>query len=135
MKNTLLFIASFISLATFAQAPIQATNAVVSKEVKPQIKFEAMVIDFGKIKKDVPVEKEFRFTNTGNAPLIIASAHASCGCITPHPPKDPILPGQTGVITAGFNARNVGSFSKGITVASNAGESSVIITIKGEVVE
>ena len=135
MKNTALVIAIFISLASYAQAPVQTSTAVVNKDVKPQIKFETMVIDFGKIKKDVPVEKEFNFTNTGNASLIISSARASCGCTTPVAPKDPILPGQTGVIKAGFNARNLGTFNKPITVTSNAEENTVIINIKGEVVE
>ena len=78
MKNTLLIIATFISVAAFSQAPVQASNTVVTKDAKAQIKFDNTVIDFGKIKKDIPVEKEFTFTNTGNAPLIISSAHASC---------------------------------------------------------
>ena len=111
MKKTLLIIAAFISVAAFAQVPVQALNTVVSKDAKAQIKFDNVVIDFGKIKKDIPVEKDFTFTNTGNAPLIISSAHASCGCTTPVAPKDPIAPGQTGTIKAGFNARNVGHFS------------------------
>ena len=135
MKNALLVITIFISLAAFAQAPVQASTSLVSKDAKPQIKFETMVLDFGKIKKDIPVEKEFTFTNTGNASLIISSAHASCGCTTPVAPKDPILPGKTGVIKAGFNARNLGNFNKQITVTSNAEESTVIINIKGEVIE
>ena len=135
MKNTLLIIATFISVAAFSQAPVQASNTVVTKDAKAQIKFDNTVIDFGKIKKDIPVEKEFTFTNTGNAPLIISSAHASCGCTTPVAPKDPIAPGQTATIKAGFNARNLGHFSKPITVTSNADESSIIVTITGEVVE
>jgi hypothetical protein len=135
MKNTFFIITTFIALAAFAQAPIQNSTALVTKDAKAQIKFESTVIDFGKIKKDIPVEKEFVFTNTGNAALIISSAHASCGCTTPVAPKDPILPGATGVIKAGFNARTLGPFSKQITVASNAEESSMMIIIKGEVVE
>jgi len=135
MKNTLLIIATFIALATFAQAPIQGQNAAVSKGGKAQIKFETRELDFGKIKKDTPATRDFVFVNTGNVPLIISNAHAGCGCTTPHAPDGPILPGQTGVITTGFNARNLGNFTKQVTVTSNAEESSIILVIKGEVVQ
>ena len=135
MKNTLLIIAAFITLCTFAQEPVKEKSLLVNNDAKPHIKFETTVIDFGKIKKDKPVEKDFAFVNSGSAPLIITSAHPSCGCTTPHAPTEAILPGKKSVITAGYNAKNLGQFTKTITVSSNADESNVILTIKGEVVE
>ena len=135
MKNTMLLILSIITLTAFSQTPSKDKTLVASNDAKPHIKFETMVIDFGKIKKDVPVEKEFTFTNTGSAPLIISSAHASCGCTTPHSPTEAILPGKKNAITAGFNAKNLGQFTKTIAVSSNADENNLILTIKGEVVE
>lgn len=135
MKNTLHIIAAFITLNAFAQEPAKDKDLLVNNDAKPHIKFETMVIDFGKIKKDKPVEKDFAFVNSGNAPLIITSAHPSCGCTTPHAPTEAILSGRKGVITAGYNAKNPGQFTKTITVSSNAVESNVVLTIKGEVVE
>jgi len=128
-------IVMILSLSAFSQEPSKTKNLLASNDGKAHIKFETVTIDFGKIKKDVPVEKEFAFTNTGSVPLIITSAHPSCGCTTPHAPEGAILPGKSDVIRAGYNAKNMGNFSKTVTVSSNAEESNVVLTIKGEVVE
>jgi hypothetical protein len=91
--------------------------------------------DFGKIKVNNPVTHEFRFTNSGDAPLVISSVQASCGCTVTDYSKDPIAPGSEGYVKATYNAAKVGVFSKTVTVNANAAESVVQLTIKGEVVE
>ena len=91
--------------------------------------------DFGKIKVNKPVTHEFRFTNSGDAPLVISSVQASCGCTVTDYSKDPIAPGSEGYVKATYNAAKVGVFSKTVTVNANAAESVVQLTIKGEVVE
>jgi hypothetical protein len=91
--------------------------------------------DFGKIKLNSPVTHEFRFTNSGDAPLVISSVQASCGCTVTDYSKDPIAPGSEGYVKATYNAAKVGVFSKTVTVNANAAESVVQLTIKGEVVE
>ena len=91
--------------------------------------------DFGKIKVNKPVTHEFRFTNSGDAPLVISSVQASCGCTVTDYSKDPIAPGAEGYVKATYNAAKVGVFSKTVTVNANAAESVVQLTIKGEVVE
>lgn len=93
----------------------------------------ALVHDFGKIKQGVPVSHEFKFTNKGKVPLIIASVQASCGCTTPDWTKDPILPGQQGFIKATFNAASPGAFDKTVTVTANVENGPVQLKIKGEV--
>ena len=91
--------------------------------------------DFGKIKMNNPVTHEFKFTNSGDAPLVISSVQASCGCTVTDYSKDPIAPGSEGYVKATYNAAKVGVFSKTVTVNANAAESVVQLTIKGEVVE
>jgi hypothetical protein len=91
--------------------------------------------DFGKIKVNKPVTHEFRFTNSGDAPLVISSVQASCGCTVTDYSKDPIAPGAEGYVKATYNAAKVGVFSKTVTVNANAAESVVQLTIKGECVE
>ena len=91
--------------------------------------------DFGKIKVNKPVTHEFRFTNSGDAPLVISSVQASCGCTVTDYSKDPIAPGSEGYVKATYNAAKLGVFSKTVTVNANAAESVVQLTIKGEVVE
>lgn len=51
--------------------------------------------DFGIISDDKgAVSTEFEFINQGNAPLVIFSATADCGCTRPEYPKNPVAPGK-----------------------------------------
>lgn len=87
----------------------------------PQIKFDTMARDFGTLSQgDEPVQLTYQFTNTGDAPLVIISAKASCGCTHPKYPDAPIPPGQSGTITLRFNPRNqLGEVNKSVTVRTN----------------
>lgn len=49
------------------------------------------------------VSGEFRFTVTGNNPVTIRNAHASCGCTVPDLERRAYQPGETGVITAKYH--------------------------------
>lgn len=100
----------------------------------PKIKFVEETHDFGNIKEGTQATYEFKFTNTGNAPLILESVQASCGCTTPEWSKDPIAPGQTGKVIATFNSSGrPGTFTKTITVKYNGAveTNTNYLTIKG----
>jgi|YNPMSStandDraft_1061717.scaffolds.fasta_scaffold44998_1 hypothetical protein len=113
-----------------------ATTYVVSQTQSAKITFAQESHDFGKIAEEKgPVTHEFSFTNTGAQPLIIQNVRASCGCTAPDWTKDPVLPGKKGVVKATFDPKGrPGPFNKSITVTSNAENSTVILTIKGEVI-
>lgn len=116
------FIALFAGIATmFAQGA-------------PEIYFEQITHDFGTFpEENGKVSCTFEFKNVGNADLVLQSVKASCGCTTPDWTKEPVAPGGTGVVKATYNATGrPGSFTKTITVKSNAGEKR--LTIKGEVI-
>jgi len=102
-------------------------------DTMPVIKFEKIEHDFGKIKEGTMAVHQFVFYNNGKTALVLTNVKASCGCTTPEWPKEPILPGQKGVVKAAFNSYGrPGTFMKFITVISNAGPE-VTLTIKGEV--
>lgn len=123
---------------TFALVSVLAINAQTpqvaapAEKGGPKISFTEPKYNYGDIPQNVPASHDFIFTNTGNAPLIITDAKPGCGCTVPTYPKEPIMPGQTGKITAVYNAAHAGSFTKGITVKSNGGD--VELTITGNVV-
>jgi len=88
----------------------------------PVITFEKKVHDFGDMYQGDKVEQTFKFTNTGNEPLIITNVQVTCGCTTPKGwPRDPIAPGGKGELTVAFNsAGKMGRQNKVVTVISNA---------------
>lgn len=74
----------------------------------------------GKIKEGSIVEISWKFKNTGNKPLIIAEAHGTCGCTIADKPKEPITPGQEGVIKAKFNSQGQApNVTKTVSVDAN----------------
>lgn len=76
--------------------------------------------ELGSITKGQVVEISWKFKNTGSKPLTIESVQAGCGCTTPEPPKEPIAPGEEGVIRAKFNSESFsGHVTKDVTVAAN----------------
>ena len=116
----------FAGFGAMAQTSVKASG--------PEIKFEGSEHDYGTITQGANGDCVFKFKNTGNEPLIISDVRKSCGCTTPTWSKEPILPGQSGVINVGYNTNNIGQFSKTITVLSNATNATVTLTIKGNVV-
>ncbi|MFV8356011.1 DUF1573 domain-containing protein [Flavobacterium sp. XS1P32] len=104
----------------------------------PKIEFEAKdnTIDYGKVNKNDNGSRDFIFTNTGNAPLIISNVLSTCGCTVPTKPEEPILPGKKGKITVKYNMA-LGPIRKTLTVESNAVNyegGRVALKIKGEVI-
>ena len=107
---------------------------VASVQAQGVLKFNKEVHDFGKVSEGPLATYSFEVTNTGTAPVVISNAAASCGCTTPEWSKDPIMPGTKSTIKVGYNTSGrPGSFTKTITVTSNAENATVILTIKGEV--
>ena len=61
--------------------------------------------DFGTIDEGDVVTHVFKFTNTGDEPLILDRCKGSCGCTVPQCPKEPIAPGAEGEIEVKFNSK------------------------------
>ena len=102
----------------------------------PEISFEKTVHDYGNVPYNGNGECEFRFTNTGNEPLLVQKPKSSCGCTIPSWPKEPILPGESEVIKVTYKTNRPGIINKTVTVTSNATKNStVVLRIKGTVMD
>ena len=113
-------------------------GAVKAQEVRngAEIEFEKTVHDYGNVPYNGNGECEFRFTNTGNEPLIVQKPKSSCGCTIPTWPKEPILPGESEVIKVTYKTNRPGIINKTVTVTSNATKNStVVLRIKGTVMD
>ena len=92
------------------------------------------IFAIGTIKEGENASFSFRFKNTGNKPLVISSANASCGCTVPEKPEKPIMPGETGFIKVVFHSKGrVGPIQKEVQVVSNAYPEIPVLRLTGEV--
>lgn len=123
-----------ILVALMAAAPADARKKK-NTDGNALIAFTNETHDFGIITNDTGVvTTEFEFTNQGNAPLVITSATADCGCTRPEYPKNPIAPGKKGKIKVNFIPKGyTGSFTKNVKVKSNGSSKTKVLKITGVV--
>jgi len=155
MKNVLLLL--FVAVASFsgmaqtkekAQIPVpvevdktkvqaQAMQQAPAEAEKTNAKmtFETMIVDYGTIQQKSEPLRTVKFTNTGTDPLIIKSAHGSCGCTVPVWPKDPIMPGESSVIEVRYDTNRVGKINKSITITTNEGPEKHVLQVVGEIMK
>lgn len=129
--NKIYLVLSFFALvSTFGFSQEKAATQKVGK-----FTFESEEIDYGKIPQHADGVRVFKFTNTGDAPIVITNAKGSCGCTVPTYPKNVIQPGESGEINVKYATDRIGGFTKTVTLTSNASEPSKVLRIKGEVLK
>lgn len=113
-------------------------SLTLSAKAEPKVTFETTTHNFGTFSEANATQKcVFTFTNTGDQPLIINQAVASCGCTVPKYTKTPIKPGETGTINVTYNGQGKfpGHFKKTITVRTNGTPEMVRLYIEGDMTE
>ncbi|MFD2966009.1 DUF1573 domain-containing protein [Sphingobacterium bambusae] len=123
MKKTLGILAVFVAIIGFT-----AMATAIG-----EFKFEKETHDYGNIPQNKPATYDFKFSNAGDAPIIISEVKPSCGCSVAEFTKTPIKPGEAGTITVTYNAAAKGPFTKQFTVKSNTKTPVKTLTVKGSV--
>lgn len=122
------------TLGQTVETPKIANNPVNQKTTR--ITFEKYMHEFGKIKQNSVNKYSFKFTNTGDEPLIISDAQGSCGCTVPNYPKEPIAPGKSATIDVEYKpGMQEGMQDKKVTITANTEPAQTILTIKAEVLK
>lgn len=122
-------------------SPGSTTAPAATPDVKPDgplpsFEFTDEEHDFGTINEGDIVDHVFTFANNGDAPLIISSATASCGCTVPQWPKEPIPVGGSGEIKVQFNSRKKpGIQNKTVTITANTYPKISRLKIKANVIK
>lgn len=127
MKKILLMTVMLIGCMTMALAQKPA-----------EIKFDKVTHNFGTFSEKNPIVScVFTFTNTGEQPLVVNQAVASCGCTVPEYTKTPIKPGEKGEIKVTYNGTGKfpGHFKKSITVRTNGAVEMTRLYIEGDMEE
>lgn len=92
------------------------------------------VVDCGQVVFRKPVTAEFVLKNDGHKPLVINNVLKSCGCTEVDYPKTGIAAGESFVIKAVYDAKQMGTFTKQVCLYTNAGEDPFILSMRGKVV-
>lgn len=104
------------------------------KAKMPAITFDSDIHDFGRLIAGENIKYSFKFTNTGNADLIISGCDASCGCTIADYPRGHIAPGESGYVTVSFQSAGMsGKQMKEVTVVSNTQPARTRLRIVAEV--
>ena len=101
----------------------------------PDIKFDELSYDFGKVIQGEVLSYTFHFKNVGKSSLLISSVEASCGCTTSIPPKAPIRPGEKGEISITFDSKHKnGEVTSYLVVTANTYPAQTVLTVNANVV-
>lgn len=92
------------------------------------------VVDCGQVVFSKPVTAEFVLKNDGRKPLVINNVLKSCGCTQVDYPKTSIAAGESFVIKAVYDAKQMGTFTKQVCLYTNADEEPFILSMRGKVV-
>ncbi|PHK20574.1 hypothetical protein VF13_42390 [Nostoc linckia z16] len=127
----------FVSHSASAQQAAPKKDVVKTeapKNMTPSaITWKEDTFNFGNVEKGKPVSHEFTFKNTTKQTILVTNVKASCGCTATNYTKTPIKPGESGTVTATYNAANPGQFTKTVTVTTNDSDVNKVLTIKGNV--
>ncbi|MFW5757514.1 MAG: DUF1573 domain-containing protein [Bacteroidota bacterium] len=132
----LVILSSGISSCNFSGNDSSENTNETRAETTPEISFEKNVHDFGKIISGERVAYGFKFSNTGNAPLLITGVRSGCGCTVGDYPEEPLLPGESGRIDVIFNSSGrTGAQSENVRVLTNATDRPINLRITAEAIQ
>lgn len=120
--------------ASAEQAKLENTAEEVPSLPATTVEWDKKLHDFGDIPKGEKQKYVFKFTNTGDNPLVVSSATAGCGCTVPKKPEAPIAPGESGEIEVEYNGSGNGKISKNVTVLMNTETGKDILNISANVI-
>lgn len=101
------------------------------------VQIDEKEFNFGTITESDSIEHVFIVKNTGEVPLKIISADASCGCTVPQFTKESIQPDSLARITVFFkpNKDAYGATEKSIVLKANTDSVFHVLYIKGNVIK
>ncbi len=113
----------------------EVTTSSETLNIGPKAEWDTKTFDMGEVGYKVKTQADFTLTNTGNEPLLITYAKASCGCTNLKYSHEPVLPGKSTKMSVTYNGSGNGNFRKSITVQTNAEDGRTMLQIKGNVIK
>jgi hypothetical protein len=99
----------------------QAGKKTGNDSVKgPRIEIAPESHDFGKVKQNQKLDKEFELKNVGTEDLVLGRISTSCGCTAALTSKKTLKPGESTSLKVTFETRRYkGAVQRSVSIASN----------------
>ena len=121
---------SNVAANPIADNTIQPNEPIVDARPKTSVEFENVEHNFGEVEQETQNKHVFKFTNTGDEPLVISNAKGSCGCTVPNYPREPIGPGEIGEIEVVYSpGKQQNQQSKTVTITANTSPETTVLKI------
>jgi hypothetical protein len=116
-----LFRFSFITLALLLSCRLsaQSLKAVDNSQNAGKVEWLDRQITTGNVPFGSPVTREFKFKNISTENLLILQVKSSCHCTVTDWDRNPVAPGQTGVIKVSYDSQKEGDFYRIVSVLTN----------------
>lgn len=112
-----------------------SANGINDTNGLPTIDFEETEYNFGTVIAGEKVSHSFVFKNNGKGNLVISNVKTSCGCTASKWTKDPVKPGETGIIEIVFDSSGrSGKQTKTANVYSNTQPNTTELVIHCDVI-
>jgi len=109
-----------LRLASLTFAALAALPGFAGQQPTPSIAVEPDQFDFGSVRQQSTVSKQFRIRNFGSGSLTIERISASCGCSAWQLEEGDIAPGQGSNLRVSLDTRDdVGRVERTVLVESN----------------
>ncbi len=110
--------------------------AVITSGLSARTQWLETEHDFGAFdENNGKVTCTMRFVNTGDQPVSIVSARATCGCTMPSYTRRPVAPGDTGRVEIAYNpVGRPGRFSKKVYIETSDDDGRTTLVVKGVVI-
>jgi hypothetical protein len=137
-KYLILCLSLCFSFFTYGQQDVDVTGgeSLIPEHPVTTVSFDSEIIHFGTVTSGDQVKVVYTIFNTGEKPLYVYDAKGSCGCTVPEYPLEPIMPGESGTITAIFDTKGKsGEQQKRVTITANTEPVQTYLVLTGFVTE
>ena len=126
----------FAPMKTIAKIAVTLLFTLIYGVSSAQINFLENFYDFGEIAEEGgKVEHLFHFRNTSSEPVVILSAHSSCGCTKAEFSRKPVMPDSVSFIKVVYNPLNYpGKFARKVVVETSKGVLKEQLLVTGKVI-
>lgn len=119
MKRKTAFCAALLFALLHTAAGAQQMKIGDPTQNNGKVEFTPMQINAGEVPYGIPVEREYTVKNVSDEDLVILNVKSGCHCTVVDWPKEPLKPGQSGVIKITYDALKEGQFYKIVSVNTN----------------